>query len=45
MAGLTRGSGNQTFGAYTNLGAFYVVGLPLATTLAFYYDLKARVLF
>lgn len=42
LSGVTRGCGNQALGAYTNLGAFYVVGLPLAMILAFYYDLHGK---
>ncbi|KAJ7535558.1 hypothetical protein O6H91_12G038700 [Diphasiastrum complanatum] len=35
LSGVARGCGWQDFGAYTNLGSFYIVGLPLAIILAF----------
>ncbi|CAM6093504.1 unnamed protein product [Calypogeia fissa] len=42
LSGVTRGSGNQALGAYTNLAAFYIVGLPLAIMLAFHYNLSGK---
>ncbi|KAJ7560436.1 hypothetical protein O6H91_04G130200 [Diphasiastrum complanatum] len=35
LSGVARGCGWQYLGAYTNLGSFYILGLPCATTLAF----------
>lgn len=42
FSGVARGCGWQAFGAYANLGAYYLVGLPAAVVLAFMYDLKGR---
>lgn len=42
-AGVARGCGWQHWGAWTNLGAYYIVGLPAAITLAFHYHLNGRV--
>lgn len=33
--GVAKGSGWQHIGAYVNLGAFYLVGLPVAVVLGF----------
>lgn len=41
-SGVARGSGWQHIGAYINLGAFYVVGLPVAIILGFVVHLKAK---
>ncbi|KAJ7559509.1 hypothetical protein O6H91_04G088500 [Diphasiastrum complanatum] len=35
LSGVARGCGWQDLGAYTNLGSFYILGLPCATILAF----------
>ncbi|XP_042504059.1 protein DETOXIFICATION 14-like [Macadamia integrifolia] len=35
LSGVARGSGWQHLGAYVNLGAFYLVGIPIAAILAF----------
>ncbi|KAE9594319.1 putative multi antimicrobial extrusion protein [Lupinus albus] len=35
LSGTTRGCGRQKFGAYVNLGSYYLVGLPLAAVFAF----------
>ncbi|KAE8668230.1 MATE efflux family protein 9 [Hibiscus syriacus] len=40
LQGVARGSGWQHIGAYVNLGAFYLVGIPAAATLAFWLQLK-----
>jgi MATE family multidrug resistance protein len=40
LSGAARGCGWQAFGAAANLGAYYVVGLPAAITLAFHYGFK-----
>nr|XP_043637825.1 protein DETOXIFICATION 16-like [Erigeron canadensis] len=38
LSGLARGCGSQKIGAFVNLGAYYLVGIPLATILAFVYS-------
>jgi len=35
LSGIARGCGWQKLGAYANLGAYYVVGIPIAVILAF----------
>lgn len=40
--GVARGSGWQHIGAYINLGAFYLVGLPVAGVLGFVAHLKGK---
>lgn len=40
LSGVARGCGWQIFGAYANLGAYYLVGWPAAVVLAFVYDLE-----
>ncbi|GMJ13127.1 hypothetical protein like AT1G15170 [Hibiscus trionum] len=40
LQGVARGCGWQLIGAYVNLGAFYLVGIPAAATLAFWLQLK-----
>ncbi|EXB30270.1 MATE efflux family protein 6 [Morus notabilis] len=40
--GIARGCGWQKMGAFVNLGAFYVVGVPTAIILAFVLHLKAK---
>ncbi|KAM3252522.1 protein DETOXIFICATION 3 [Capsicum annuum] len=42
ISGIARGSGWQILGAYVNLGAFYLVGIPVAAVLCFYVNLKAK---
>lgn len=42
ISGVARGSGWQILGAYVNLGAFYVVVIPVAVVLCFYVKLKAK---
>ena len=41
-SGVARGSGWQKFGAYVNLGAYYLVGTPVAAVLAFVLHLRAK---
>ncbi|GMI74913.1 hypothetical protein like AT1G15170 [Hibiscus trionum] len=41
LSGIARGCGWQHVGAYVNLGAFYLVGIPVAATLGFWLHLKA----
>ncbi|KAE8716488.1 hypothetical protein F3Y22_tig00110114pilonHSYRG00119 [Hibiscus syriacus] len=40
LTGVARGCGWQHIGAYVNLAAFYLVGIPVAATLAFWLRLK-----
>ncbi|KAL4363950.1 hypothetical protein GQ457_04G006230 [Hibiscus cannabinus] len=40
LSGIARGCGWQHVGAYVNLGAFYLVGIPVAATLGFWLKLK-----
>lgn len=42
VTGVSRGSGWQHVGAYINLGAFYLVGLPLGLVLGFVVHLRAK---
>ncbi|BBN67956.1 MATE efflux family protein [Prunus dulcis] len=35
LSGVIRGSGQQKIGAYVNLGAYYLIGIPTAVLLAF----------
>jgi MATE family multidrug resistance protein len=41
MGGVARGCGWQAFAAVANLGAYYIVGLPLAVVLAFIFHFNA----
>ncbi|XP_028785491.1 protein DETOXIFICATION 14-like [Neltuma alba] len=42
ISGVARGSGWQHVGAYVNIGAFYVVGVPVGTSLAFLAHWKSK---
>ncbi|KAM6546420.1 hypothetical protein CsatB_027156 [Cannabis sativa] len=42
LSGVARGSGWQRMGAYINLGAFYVAGLPMGIVLGFVVHLKGK---
>ncbi|KAI3462570.1 hypothetical protein Pfo_019233 [Paulownia fortunei] len=42
LSGVARGSGWQHIGAYVNLGAYYLVGIPLALLLGFVLLLKGE---
>ncbi|PRQ38510.1 putative multi antimicrobial extrusion protein [Rosa chinensis] len=42
LSGVARGSGWQHLGAYVNLGAFYLVGLPVAMVLGFPVYLRGK---
>lgn len=42
LSGVARGVGNQTLAACINLGAYYVVGVPLALVLAFVYHMNGQ---
>ncbi|KAK9951595.1 hypothetical protein M0R45_007033 [Rubus argutus] len=42
LLGIARGCGWQHTGAYINLGAIYLCGIPVAATLAFLVQLRGR---
>ncbi|KAL5745080.1 hypothetical protein ACOSP7_026226 [Xanthoceras sorbifolium] len=42
LSGVARGSGWQHIGAYVNLGAYYLVGIPVAAVLCFVLDLRGK---
>ncbi|XP_062107445.1 protein DETOXIFICATION 6-like isoform X2 [Humulus lupulus] len=42
LSGVARGSGWQHIGAYINLGAFYVAGLPMGIVLGFVLHLRGK---
>ncbi|XAR52474.1 hypothetical protein NMG60_11020576 [Bertholletia excelsa] len=42
LSGVARGSGWQHIGAYVNLAAFYLLGIPMAATLAFWAQLRGK---
>ncbi|XP_042506474.1 protein DETOXIFICATION 13 [Macadamia integrifolia] len=42
LSGVARGCGWQHLGAYVNLGAFYLVGIPIATVLAFHLNFRGK---
>ncbi|XP_070660627.1 protein DETOXIFICATION 8 [Malus domestica] len=42
LSGVARGSGWQHIGAYVNLGAFYLVGLPVGCALGFALGLRGK---
>ncbi|XP_040374481.1 protein DETOXIFICATION 12 isoform X1 [Rosa chinensis] len=42
LSGISRGCGWQHIGAYINLGAYYLCGIPVAATLAFLVLLRGR---
>ncbi|XP_051148798.1 protein DETOXIFICATION 12-like [Andrographis paniculata] len=42
LSGVARGCGWQHIGAYINLGAFYLFGIPIAVALSFWLDLRGR---
>jgi Na+-driven multidrug efflux pump len=41
--GVLTGSGKQNIGAAVNLGAFYLLGIPMAVLLAFVFHLNGMV--
>jgi len=41
-AGVARGGGFQEMGAYVNLGAYYIVGIPVGLLLGFHLKLNAK---
>nr|XP_004299020.2 PREDICTED: MATE efflux family protein 8-like isoform X2 [Fragaria vesca subsp. vesca] len=42
LSGIARGCGWQHIGAYINLGAFYLCGIPVAATLGFWLQLRGK---
>ncbi|KAF5940354.1 hypothetical protein HYC85_021521 [Camellia sinensis] len=42
LSGVARGCGWQHIGAYVNLGAFYLCGIPIAAILAFWVQLRGK---
>ncbi|XP_028097186.1 protein DETOXIFICATION 12-like [Camellia sinensis] len=42
LSGVARGCGWQHIGAYVNLGAFYLCGIPIAAILAFWIQLRGK---
>ncbi|GFZ15946.1 MATE efflux family protein [Actinidia rufa] len=42
LSGVARGCGWQHIGAYVNLGAFYLFGIPIAAILAFLLQLRGK---
>ncbi|XP_055960880.1 protein DETOXIFICATION 12-like [Mercurialis annua] len=42
FSGVARGCGWQHIGAYVNLGALYLCGVPAAAILGFWFDLRGR---
>lgn len=42
LSGIARGCGWQHIGAYVNLGAFYIFGIPIAAILAFWLQLRGK---
>ncbi|XP_058740032.1 protein DETOXIFICATION 14-like isoform X2 [Vicia villosa] len=42
LSGVARGSGWQHVGAYVNLGAFYLVGIPVGVVLGFVVHFRAK---
>ncbi|XP_058740030.1 protein DETOXIFICATION 14-like [Vicia villosa] len=42
LSGVAKGSGWQRVGAFVNLGAFYLVGIPVGVVLGFVVHLKAK---
>ncbi|XVF09518.1 hypothetical protein REPUB_Repub07fG0100300 [Reevesia pubescens] len=42
LSGIARGCGWQKIGAWINLGSYYILGVPVAVTLAFVLHLKAK---
>ncbi|PON35431.1 Multi antimicrobial extrusion protein [Trema orientale] len=42
LSGIARGCGWQDLGAFVNLGAYYLVGIPAAVALGFWLDLRGK---
>lgn len=41
-SGIARGCGCQDLAMYVNLGAYYLVGIPVAATLSFWFDFRGK---
>ncbi|KAK9934657.1 hypothetical protein M0R45_021793 [Rubus argutus] len=42
LSGIARGCGWQDLAVYVNLGAYYLVGIPVAVTLSFWFDFRGK---
>ncbi|CAA7030274.1 unnamed protein product [Microthlaspi erraticum] len=42
LNGVVRGSGKQNIGAYVNIAAFYIVGIPTGLLFCFVFDFKVK---
>lgn len=42
LSGIARGCGWQDLAMYVNLGAYYLVGIPVAATLSFWFDFRGK---
>nr|AFK35346.1 unknown [Medicago truncatula] len=42
LSGVARGGGFQEMGAYVNLGAYYIVGIPVGLLFGFHLKLNAK---
>ncbi|CAN6844543.1 unnamed protein product [Brassica oleracea] len=42
LSGVARGSGRQDIGAYVNLAAYYLFGIPTAVVLGFRFKMRGR---
>ncbi|KAK4399996.1 protein DETOXIFICATION 14 [Sesamum angolense] len=42
LSGVVRGCGQQHVGAYVNIAAFYLFGIPIAVTLSFWLDFRGK---
>ncbi|CAH2065731.1 unnamed protein product [Thlaspi arvense] len=42
LTGIVRGSGKQKIGAYVNIAAFYIVGIPIGLVFCFVLDFKVK---
>ncbi|WZZ33238.1 protein DETOXIFICATION 14-like isoform X1 [Brassica napus] len=42
LSGVARGSGRQDIGAYVNLAAYYLFGIPTAVVLGFRFNMRGR---
>ncbi|BBN67957.1 MATE efflux family protein [Prunus dulcis] len=43
LSGVIRGSGQQKIGAFVNLGAYYLIGIPISIILAFVLHIGGRI--
>ncbi|CAA7030272.1 unnamed protein product [Microthlaspi erraticum] len=42
LTGVVRGSGKQKIGAFVNIAAFYIIGIPIGLVFCFIVDLKVK---